>query len=136
MVFLCIKDLPESPSNHSNDNRNEIKQPMAFNIVFLSNLTPEVKSLQTIWMLQMTSFIFLFIRMGIYPVLTHKKLLFKNHSLKWRGPQGRQIPWRRIWKITYLGCVCMYTHTHTHGQRQRDAYFIHNVLLFVQSNMT
>jgi len=88
MGFLCIKDLHESPSNHSNDNRNEIKQPMAFNIVFLSNLTPEVKSLQTIWMLQMNSFIFLFIRMGIYPVLTHKKLLFKNHSC-WNGEDPR-----------------------------------------------
>lgn len=61
---------------------------MAFSIVFLSNLTPEVKSLQTIWMLQMNSFIFLFIRMGIYPVLTHKKLSFKNHSC-WNGEDPR-----------------------------------------------
>lgn len=72
MGFLCIKDLRESPSNHSNDNRNEIKQPMALDIVFFPSIAPEVKSLQMICMLQMNSFIFLFIRLGIYPVLTHK----------------------------------------------------------------
>lgn len=67
---------PKITSQISNDNRNETKQPMAFNILFLPTLAPEVKSLQ---MFQMNSFIFLFIinRMGAYPVLTHKKLLLK-----------------------------------------------------------
>ena len=136
MGCLCIKDLHESPSNYSNDNRNEIKQPMAFNIAFLPNLAPEVKSLQISWMLQMNSFIFLFIRVGIYPVLTHKKLLFKNHSLKWRGPPGMVNPMEKNLKNNFLfgvgGYECIHTHTHTRTDREMHTclsttcYFLYN----------
>ena len=50
---------------------------------------------------------------------------------------GTANPMEKNLKNNLFGvCMYVYTHTHTHGQRQRDAYFIHNVLLFVQSNMT